>query len=71
MALLSRGVLTDYDPDAGWFRVQAVDNPAVAGYTPHVERVYDLVNALQAEGPQDDDESGPYRDSGDEHKPHA
>ena len=69
MQFLSRGVVTDYDPDAGWFRVSDAANPAIAGATPNVERVYDLVNALMADGP-DDDETGT-RDSGDEQKPHA
>ena len=69
MQFLSRGVVTDYDPNAGWFRVSDAANPAIAGATPNVERVYDLVNALMADGPDDADETGT-RDSGDE-DPHA
>ncbi len=68
MQFLSRGVVTDYDPDAGWFRVSDAANPAIAGATPNVERVYDLATAFQADGP--DEDTGPYRDSGDE-QPHA
>ena len=69
MALLSRGVLTDYDPDEGMFHVTDVQRPALAGATPNPERVYDLVQAFAANGPDPDDYTTD-RDSGDE-DPHA
>ena len=68
MQFVSRGVLTDYDADTHLYIVTDRDNPAVRGWTPNVERVYDLATAFQADGP--DEDTGPYRDSGDE-DPHA
>ena len=62
------GVIADYDPARDEWTIEDTTKANVRAWTQEPELAYHAMVAFAAEDP--DDDSGPYRDSGDE-DPHA